>query len=612
MRTLLASLVLLSLTLLPGRAEAAIELETVVSGLGAPVAVTATPGDDRLFVTVIGGVVQIIENGQLLPEPFLDIAIRVSGEGGRGLWSVAFHPDYPAVPWLFAHYVERDTGDSIISRFSLGQDGLMDPSSELILLRMPKAVQLHYGGLVAFGPDGYLYISTGDGTDGAVGPDPLCLSQKLDSLEGKMLRIDVNVENGFRIPPDNPFVGTTGEAIWSYGLRNPWRFGFDHETGDLWISDVGENGREEINRQPASSAGGENYGWKIMEGTSCFSNLTGCGLAPPCGDPAFTMPSIDYGHAQGRCSVIGGTVYRGSLAPDLYGRYVYGDFCSGEVWAVDAEAPSFAGSELIASIPFLASFGEGADGELYAIGGDSVFRFVDPAVTAAGVAEFTVTGAEVAEAAGQLTVEVRRVGGTEGAVSVDASTLQGTAVAGGDFVSTVTTLTWADGEAGTKTFTVPLIDDVELEAAESFELVLGNPQGGLRVGSRGVVAAVIADDDNACVSSNTVLCLNDERFRVRIDWQTEDNAGAARAVPLTVDAGFFWFFAEDNPEIFVKILNACAPPFNRFWVFIAGLTNVGTEIEVTDLESGEIRRYGTQVGQGFEAIRDTDAFATCP
>lgn len=611
MRTLLA-IILFSLTLLPSPAvQAAVELETVVSGLGAPVAVTAS-GDDRLFITEIGGVVRSFSDGALAPEPFLDMAARVSEVGGRGLWSVAFHPDFPAVPWLFAHYVERGTGDSIISRFALGQDDRMDPSTELILLRMPKAVQLHYGGLVAFGPDGYLYISTGDGTDGTVGPDPLCLSQKLDSLEGKMLRLDVNAENGFLIPPDNPFVSTAGEAIWAYGLRNPWRFGFDRETGDLWISDVGENGREEVNRQAASSGGGENYGWKIMEGTSCFSNLVGCGLAPPCGDPALTMPVIDYGHAQGRCSVIGGTVYRGSLVPDLYGRYVYGDFCSGEIWAVDAESPAFAASELIASIPFLASFGEGPGGELYAVGGDTVYRFVDPAVTAAGVAEFTTTRVESSEAGGPLTVDVRRVGGTEGAVSVEASTRSGSAVAGSDFVDTVQTLTWADGESGTRSFTVGLLDDLEIEATESFELVLGNTQGGLRVGSRASVTSVLADDDNVCLASATVLCLNDERFRVRIDWQTEDNSGSGRAVPLTVDAGFFWFFAEDNPEIFVKILDACAPPFNRFWVFIAGLTNVGTAIEVTDLESGEIRSYGTAVGQGFEAIRDTDAFATCP
>ncbi|MEO1086422.1 MAG: GNAT family N-acetyltransferase, partial [Acidobacteriota bacterium] len=452
------------------------------------------------------------------------MSARVNQGGGRGLWSVAFHPNYPATPYVFAHYVEIGTEDSIIARYELSPD---DPNralagSEVILLRMPKPIRLHYGGQLAFGPDGYLYISTGDGTDGTVGPDPLCLSQKLDSLEGKLLRIDVDADGAlFGIPSDNPFAGSAEPSIWAYGLRNPWRFSFDRENGELWISDVGENRREEINRQPASSSGGENYGWKIMEGTDCFSNLNGCGLAPACNDPSLTLPAIDYGHAQGRCSVIGGYVYRGSLVPELYGRYVYGDFCSGEVWYTDAVVPSFAGSvELAQTVPLLGSFGEGADGELYALGTGTLFRVVDPAVTGAGVVEFDRTRIEVDESAGTFTVPVRRVGDGDGAVSVEYRTADGSASGGSDFVPASGILSWPDGDLDPRSVTVQIVGDADFEATETFQVLLENPAGGARLGPRSGLTGVIQDDDTSCVPSATLLCLNDGRFRVTIDWRT--------------------------------------------------------------------------------------------
>ncbi len=244
-----------------------LDLEEVFSGLGVPVSVTHT-GDARIFVTFLDGRVLIVENGSVSGQPFLDITDRTLGDG-RGLWSIGFHPRYQENGYVFAHYAEVDTGDSIISRFRLSDDpNELDESSEAVLLRMPKTNQVHYGGQLRFGPDGYLYASTGDSTGRSGGPDPGCVAQSPDSLEGKILRLDV--DQGSDAPPfhtspdDNPFVDSGRPEVWALGLRNPWRFSFDPEGGDLWISDVGHERREEMNFLHASTPGGANFGWKVM------------------------------------------------------------------------------------------------------------------------------------------------------------------------------------------------------------------------------------------------------------------------------------------------------------------------------------------------------------
>ena len=600
--------------LVAGPAGAAPALEQVTDALVTPVALTHA-GDPRLFVTELGGTVRIVEDGAVSPDPFLDISDR-TGANGQGLWSVAFPPDFPERPWVFAHYTHRASGDSVISRFELdaADPGRADPGSERELVRIPKSVQLHYGGQLGFGPDGRLYASTGDGTPQGGPPDPLCLSQKLTTLQGKLLRFDVDVPPGSpdvaTIPADNPFVDSDSPETWALGLRNPWRFSFDRESGDLWVADVGENRWEEVTLLPAGSPGGANFGWKVLEGSSCGSSPGGCPAEPSCGHPSLLLPTIEYGHQNGRCSVIGGFVSRGGAIPELHGTYVHGDFCSGEVWAA---RPTGGGSWVSEALPFqrpgLVAFGEDHRGELYVLVGSALLRVVDDEGPAAGTIGFARSRIEVDEAAGAARIEVWRAGGSAGAVEA-AVTVSGSATPGDDVGDVATTVSWADGDDTPQVLEIPIVDDQESEGSETLLLTLGSPTGGARLGARERLELEILDDD-MCSLSDTVLCLNDGRFGVTVDWETTDDAARATGVPLTEDAGTFWFFSANNPEIFVKVLDACQPPFERFWVFIAGLTDVGTRIEVVDGTTGERRLYETELGQGFEAVRDTDAFL-CP
>jgi hypothetical protein len=245
-----------------------------------------------------------------------------------------------------------------------------DPFSAAILLAIDQPYTNHNGGQLQFGPDGDLYIGMGDGGSAN---DPQCHAQSSDSLLGKMLRIDVNrnVDRApyYGIPAENPYVSTTGPAeAWAYGLRNPWRFSFDRLTGDLFIGDVGQGAREEIDYQPLTSRGGQNYGWKIMEGTICGAGgNSGCtGPVAVCGDPSYTLPILEYTHDDGNCSVTGGYVYRGRAIPDLAGSYLYGDFCSGRIWAASQQSGTWSPVLLPINLPQLTTFGEDASGELYA------------------------------------------------------------------------------------------------------------------------------------------------------------------------------------------------------------------------------------------------------
>ncbi len=352
-----------------------IELVQVASGLSTPVAVTnAGDGSNRLFIVEKLGRIRIVENGTLLPTPFLDIDSIVNSSGSeQGLLGLAFHPGYAGNGFFYVYYTDA-SGGTVVSRFSVsaGNPNLADPGSELEILTVAQPFSNHNGGQIKFGPDGHLYIGLGDGGSGG---DPGDRAQNLQELLGKLLRIDVDnpaPPNEYGIPAGNPFVGVAGarEEIWAYGLRNPWRFSFDRVTGDLFIGDVGQNLYEEIDFQPASSPGGENWGWRCYEASHEY-NTTGCG---PIGD--YEMPILEYSHTSGRCSATGGYLYRGLTAPGLRGAYLFGDYCSGDVWAgvYDATAGTWSAIDLdFATTPFsLRSFGEDEQGNVYLASGSSV------------------------------------------------------------------------------------------------------------------------------------------------------------------------------------------------------------------------------------------------
>jgi len=364
------------------RAAAApvVTLEPVASGLGQITGIT-NARDDRLFVTVQTGQILILSNGQALATPFLDISSKITCCGERGLLSVAFHPNYANNGFFFVYYTDLG-GDIAIARYrrSALDANQAEPTSGVVLLSIPHpGFGNHNGGQLQFGPDGFLYVGTGDGGSAN---DPPCNAQRTDVLLGKLLRIDVdqnvNAPPFYGIPPENPYgePGGPRDEIWATGLRNPWRFGFDRLTGDLWIGDVGQGEREEIDFQPYSSHGGENYGWKIMEGTRCGDGGSSACPAdvPPCGSPTFVAPKYEYTHAApgvANCAVIGGFVYRGGRAPSIAGRYVYGDLCSGRLWAdTDLLSPA---------APNVSTFGEDLAGDLYlGTQNGGVFRFADP------------------------------------------------------------------------------------------------------------------------------------------------------------------------------------------------------------------------------------------
>ncbi len=351
------------------------QLERVAAGLRQPVAIThAGDGSGRLFIAEQGGLIRIIVGERLLDSPFLDLRDLTKAAGERGLLGLTFHPDYPRSGFFYVHYSDL-AGNTVIARYQVSDDpNRAEPASAVTILRVDQPFPNHNGGQLAFGPDGYLYLGLGDG--GAAG-DPLGAGQDLSTLLGKLLRLDVDGATPYAIPADNPFRNTPGARaeIWAYGLRNPWRFSFDRVSGDLYIGDVGQNAFEEIDWQPAASSGGENYGWNIMEGRSCF--LAG----NRCDATGLTLPVIVYpqGSGTGR-SVTGGFVYRGEAAPDLNGSYLFADFASGRIWAATMPANPTAApwkfSELLHPGFTISTFGEDEAGELYLAdyGGGVIYR----------------------------------------------------------------------------------------------------------------------------------------------------------------------------------------------------------------------------------------------
>lgn len=385
-------------------------LEEIVGGFTRPLYLThAGDGSGRLFILEQGGRISIWDGERLLDEPFLDISALVTTRGNeQGLLSLAFAPDYADSGEAYVSY-SGSGGRSVIARYAVdpGNPNRLDPDSAEVIFQLDQPYSNHNGGLIKFGPDGYLYFGLGDGGSGG---DPLGSGQDLTTLLGAMLRIDVTPAapaaggagsgddspgsgggsghggpgggtgtasaGNYRIPPDNPYVnsGPPGakHEIWAYGLRNPWRFSFDRETGDLYIADVGQNEIEEINFQPAHSPGGENYGWNTWEGSRRYSRSDTEGPGP------VVFPILEYSHTGSNCSVTGGYVYRGRSIPALRGVYIYGDYCSGLIWGAkpaDGDGgsagsgpeavPGWVTADLFSSGLMISSFGEDEDGELY-------------------------------------------------------------------------------------------------------------------------------------------------------------------------------------------------------------------------------------------------------
>lgn len=342
--------------------------ELAVGGFDNPIQVLhAGDGSNRLFVVEQLGFVLVVEDGEYLPDPFLDISELLTYEvirGGyteRGMIGMVFHPNYAENGYFFVNYVNRDE-DVVVVRYQVSADNpnKADPSSALHIINVGQPLPNHNGGSMEFSPvDGYLYISVGDG--GGAG-DPFSNGQRTDSLLGKILRIDVNTEP-YIVPEDNPFVDNPDFApeIWAWGLRNVWRMSFDRQTGDLYMADVGQEKVEEINMQSASSTGGENYGWNAMEGSERYNPNT------PIPDP-HTLPVAEYGHNDG-CSVTGGYVYRGENLPELDGIYFYGDYCNGRTWSLyfDDASGEWIATRFIDTGWQISSFGEDEQGELYLV-----------------------------------------------------------------------------------------------------------------------------------------------------------------------------------------------------------------------------------------------------
>jgi glucose/arabinose dehydrogenase len=348
-----------------------IDLTPIVEGgLTRPTYLTHA-GDDRLFVVEQPGRIRIIQNGQLLSQPFLDVTDKVATNGNeRGLLSVGFHPNYKTNGQFFIYYTRQPDGAIVVERYAVSKDdpNLADASSAKTILVIPHAQAAnHNGGQLQFGPDGYLYIGVGDGGGAGDRHGPIGNGQDRDVLLGKLLRIDVTNQDTYAIPPDNPF----GTEIWSYGWRNPWRFSFDRATDDLFIADVGQNAYEEVDFQPAASQGGENYGWRIMEGLHCFNPAEGCDQA------GLVLPVAEYSHDEGGCSVTGGYVYRGPEYPVLSGAYFFGDYCSGIIWSLQRAGDQWLMTKQLESGVQISSFGEDVNGELYVFDhGGAVYQLI--------------------------------------------------------------------------------------------------------------------------------------------------------------------------------------------------------------------------------------------
>lgn len=349
-----------------------IELEALASGFNDPTDIQ-NAGDDRLFIVEQGGLIKIVNpDGSVLSTPFLDLSSAVSTGGERGLLGLAFHPDFQSNGYFYVDYTDTD-GNTVISRFTIdgSNPNLAIPDSETVLLTVDQPFSNHNGGCLAFGPDEKLYIGMGDGGSGG---DPNDNAQNLNTYLGKILRLDVDMPSPY-IPADNPFANTDGAKgeIWLYGLRNPWKFSFDNQTGNLWIGDVGQGNIEEINR--LTNTGGQNLGWRCYEGDTPYDQSGDC---PD--QSELTFPLVQYTHSDSglpKCSITGGYVYRGSEYQNLQGLYIFADYCSDEIGTVDSSGTityygPFDGNNFT-------GFGQDSDKNLYVAGKQSgtIYKVTD-------------------------------------------------------------------------------------------------------------------------------------------------------------------------------------------------------------------------------------------
>jgi len=349
----------------------AVGLELVVEDLSDPLYAThAGDGSKRLFIVEQAGIIRVLQPGGTVPTVFLDITTKVLGRDERGLLGLAFHPQFPNNRRFFVNYTRRPDGATVIAEYrASGSSPILAEPNESVLLTIPQPFANHNGGMIEFGPDGFLYIGVGDGGSGN---DPGNRAQIIQELLGKILRIDPDQPQGpslpYSSPPSNPFFGAVPgrDEIFALGFRNPWRFSFDRGTGQLFVADVGQNDREEID---VVTLGG-NYGWRVFEGTRC----TDLGPAS-CAAAGFVPPIAEYAQTGGRCAITGGYVYRGSRSSLPLGTYVYGDFCTGEIFSLEGGAQNL----LLDTGLNISSFGEDEAGEIYVVGlGGTVHRIINP------------------------------------------------------------------------------------------------------------------------------------------------------------------------------------------------------------------------------------------
>jgi glucose/arabinose dehydrogenase len=365
-------------TSLPDVNNVNIKLTTITEGLDRPTVLTVRPGDPTLYVVEKVGRVRAIRDGNLVDEPVLDIDSMVNDGGNeQGFLGLAFSPDGTK---MYVHYSGNNGGETRVDEYAVGTDGTVDTASRRQVLTQSQPQSNHNGGELTFGPDGLLYLGLGDGGgagDSGGGHAPGGNGQSLGTLLGKVLRIDPTPSGnlGYTVPPDNPFVGRAGARpeIWSYGLRNPWRFSFDQATGDIWIGDVGQNAWEEVDMQARSAGGGKgvNFGWNVFEGTHSYRDGDAPGAVPPV---------FEYSHDGGNCSVTGGYVYRGEKIPAMQGVYLFADYCAGDLRALVASGGKVVQERVLpVSSPAISSFGQDAAGELYVLSDEGNVYRVDPA-----------------------------------------------------------------------------------------------------------------------------------------------------------------------------------------------------------------------------------------
>jgi glucose/arabinose dehydrogenase len=343
---------------------AGLKLNPFVSGLSSPVYLTSPAGDARQFIVEQSGRIRVVKNGQLLSQPYLDIRSKLTSGGERGLLGLAFAPAFSTNGLFYVNYTDLNGNTKVERYHATPSSDVADAASGTTILGITQPFSNHNGGMLLFGPDGMLWIGTGDGGSGG---DPQGNGQSLNTLLGKMLRIDVDRGSLYAVPANNPYVGQAGARgeIWAHGLRNPWRYAFDRATGMLYIADVGQNQWEEIHAVPATRAG-VNYGWNVMEGNHCYG-------ASSCSQAGLDLPVLEYDHGDG-CSITGGFVYRGAAIPGIRGHYFYSDYCSGFLrsFRLVNGAATDKRDWSVGSIGSILSFGEDASGELYVLSANGI------------------------------------------------------------------------------------------------------------------------------------------------------------------------------------------------------------------------------------------------